>query len=81
MTVGINGNNMEREELLKNAKALYECHFTSDKLKHELEDAFPELKESEDEMIRNDIMEAVENWFPYKRVEEIRAYLRTRKEQ
>ena len=47
---------MEREELLKNAKALYECHFTSDKLKHELEDAFPELKESEDERIRKALL-------------------------
>ena len=53
MTVEIIGNNMEREELLKNAKALYEYHFTSDKLKHELEDAFPELKESEDDRVRN----------------------------
>lgn len=46
-----------------------------------LEEIFPELKESEDERVRDDIMEAVENWLPYKRVEEIRAYLRKQKEQ
>lgn len=45
-----------------------------------LEGMFPELKESEDEMLMNDIMEAVENWLPYERVEDIRAYLEKQKE-
>lgn len=49
--------------------------------KEDAEHFFPELKESEDERIRNDIMEAVENWLPYERVEEIRAYLERQKEQ
>ena len=45
-----------------------------------LETLIPELAESEDERIRMDIMEAVENWHPYERVEEIRAYLEKQKE-
>ena len=47
---------MERKELLKYAKTLYEYHSTSDSLKHELENEFPELKESEDERIRGAIL-------------------------
>lgn len=46
-----------------------------------LQTLIPELAESEDERIRKDIMEAVENWHPYERVEEIRAYLEKQKER
>lgn len=46
-----------------------------------LEVIFPELAESEDERIRDDIMVAVENWHTCERVEEIRSYLRKQKEQ
>lgn len=42
---------MERNEILKHVKALYEYNQTSDKLKNELIIAFPELRESEDENI------------------------------
>lgn len=43
---------MERNEILKHVKALYEYSQTSDKLKNELAIAFPELRKSEDEEIR-----------------------------
>ena len=46
---------LSREELLKHVKALYEYHQTSDKLKNELESAFPELKGSKDERMRKNI--------------------------
>lgn len=43
---------MERNEILKHVKALYEYSQTSDKLKNELAIAFPELHKSDDEEIR-----------------------------
>ena len=43
---------MERNEILKHVKALYEYSQTSDKLKNELAIAFPELRKSNDEEIR-----------------------------
>ena len=46
-----------------------------------MNEVFPELKENEDERIRNEIMEAVEELLPYERVEEIRFYLEKQKEQ
>ena len=47
--------------MLKRARELYECSSISDKLKKELESAFPELKESEDEKIIRTLKEIV-NW-------------------
>ena len=52
---------MTQEEMLKRARELYECSSISDKLKKELESAFPELKESEDEKIIRTLKEIV-NW-------------------
>ena len=47
-----------------------------------MDEIFPELKENEDEKMRNDIMVAVENSrLPYERIEEIRFYLNNQKEQ
>lgn len=43
---------MERNEILKYAKALYKYGQTFDKLKNDLEIAFPELRKSDDENIR-----------------------------
>ena len=65
------------DKALKDIKAVYP-NLKGD-VKLAVEHAFPELKESEDEKIMGDIMEAVENWLPYERVEEIRAYLREHK--
>lgn len=65
------------DKALKDIKAIYP-NLKGD-VKLAVEHAFPELKESEDEKIMGDIMEAVENWLPNERVEEIRAYLREHK--
>lgn len=65
------------DKALKDIKAVYPN--LKGEVKLAVEHAFPELKESEDEKIMGDIMEAVENWLPYERVEEIRAYLREHK--
>lgn len=65
------------DKALKDIKAVYP-NLKGD-VKLAVEHAFPELKESEDEKIVGDIMEAVENWLPCERVEEIRAYLREHK--
>ncbi len=46
-----------------------------------LDTIFPELKKSDEERMKEDIMEAVENWFPYERIEEIRAYLYIEKQK
>lgn len=43
---------MDREELLRSARNLYENPGTNEALKVVLEDTYPELKESEDERIR-----------------------------
>ena len=70
-----------REEQIEQARRLIATGISEDLLAV-LYQQFPELKESEDKRIRNDIMEAVENWFPYdyERVEEIRYYLERQKE-
>lgn len=52
--------------------------YSKEELEARIKEALPK-KESEDERIRNDIMEAVENRLPYERVEEIRYYLEKHK--
>ena len=42
---------MTREELLRHARAMYECSLTPENVKSALEKEFPELKENEDERI------------------------------
>ena len=43
---------MTREELLRHARAMYECSQTPESVRHALEKEFPELKGSEDEKER-----------------------------
>lgn len=69
----------EYEEIVQRVKELHESGNAL--TKKQMEIIFPELRESEDEKIRKDIMVAVENWHTYERVEEIRFYLREQKEQ
>lgn len=66
------------DEALERARQKIDAGLLTD---DDLSYIFPQLRESEDEKIRNDIMEAVENWLSYKRVEDIRAYLEKHKEQ
>lgn len=47
---------MERNEILKYAKALYKYGQTFDKLKNELVAAFPELRKNDDEKIRKALL-------------------------
>lgn len=65
---------MTREEALNITKDMHHW-LQTDREKEALEILIPELKESEDKRIVDDIMVAVENWHSYERVEEIRAYL------
>lgn len=74
------------DEAIKKAKEIKEkivySHLSTESCKavsEYIDTIIPELCESEDEKIREDIMEAVENWHPYERVEEIRAYLEKQK--
>ena len=48
---------MTREELLRHARALYECSLTPENVKSAIEEKFPELRESDDERIRNSLLE------------------------
>ena len=52
---------MDREELLRSARNLYENPGTNEALKVVLEETYPELKESEDERIRRFLVELVSN--------------------
>jgi len=47
---------MDREELLRSARNLYENPGTNEALKFVLEETYPELKESEDERIRKELI-------------------------
>ena len=67
-------------DLVDGLKELWNCHTNDSHLLGELVEICPELADSEDERIMKDIMLAVGNWFHYKRVEEIRAYLEKQKD-
>lgn len=51
---------MDREELLRSARNLYENPGTNEALKVVLEETYPELKESEDEKIRKFIIDCID---------------------
>ena len=53
---------MNREELLRSARNLYENPGTNEALKVVLEETYPELKEREDERIRKELKEAFESY-------------------
>ena len=57
---------MEHNEILKYAKVLYEYHQTSDELKNELVNAFPELRKNDDEKIKQELISLVrlDGWHP-----------------
>ncbi len=80
---------MEKEELLRHARALHECSLTPEDLKTALEQKFPELKESEDERIRKELWEYFHNlqlssdcdFSPSLTIDDILAYLERQKER
>lgn len=76
---------MDREELLRSARNLYENPSTNEALKVVLEDTYPELKESEDERIRRALIKqfsaiSMETWAGIPKIDII-AYLEKQKEQ
>lgn len=76
---------MNREELLRSARNLYENPGTNEALKVVLEETYPELKESEDERIRKFLIEKCnEGHWPERNAfkkEQVIAYLERQKEQ
>ena len=55
--------NMTREELLKYARAMYEFSQTPESVKSALEKEFPELRESENERIRKELLEVIRHCY------------------
>lgn len=72
---------MTKEEAMERVKARFDKWALDNEDIKAIQTIIPELRENEGEKIMDDIMEAVENWFPYERVEEIRYYLNKQKEQ
>ena len=72
---------MDREELLRSARNLYENPGTNEALKVVLEETYPELKESEDERIRKDLITFICQFAPEHLKVKYVAYLEKQKDE